>query len=76
MFPVAFALIGVGYVIMYYGGSMARAEKIVHKYDLDPTAKGGIPFGMLLGVVRAPVINKDLKQATPPIPTGTEHHRP
>lgn len=76
MFPLAAALIGLGYTIVYYGGSMAKTYKAVHKYSHAPDSKGGIPFGVLIGVNRNPVIGRSQEnlgegQAFPPFVTGT-----
>lgn len=80
MFVVAIALIALGYTTVYYGASMAKAFNAVHAQNLDPQVKGGIPYGVLLGVGK-PVIgttNETLGQgqAYPPFVTGTENHRP
>lgn len=76
MFPLAVGLIAIGYTIVYYGGSMAKAFHAVHKYSLTPNSKGGIPFGVLLGVNRNPTVGRDEDnlgdgQAFPPFITGT-----
>lgn len=76
MFPLAAALIGLGYTIVYYGGSMAKAYKAVHKNSLAPDSKGGIPFGVLIGVNRNPTMPRGQErlgegQAFPPFVTGT-----
>lgn len=81
MFPVAILLIAMGYTIVYYGGSISKAYKAVHDNNLTPDAKGGIPFGVLLGVNTTPRIgtgqdNLGQGQAFPPFITGTENHRP
>lgn len=76
MFPVAIALIALGYTVSYWGGSMARAFTVVHRDNLTPDSKGGIPFGVLIGVDRNPVMGRDQKnlgtgQSFPPFVTGT-----
>lgn len=80
MFVVAIALIALGYTTVYYGASMSKAFNAVHAQNLDPQVKGGIPYGVLLGVGK-PFIGtteKDLGQGQsfPPFVTGTENHRP
>lgn len=81
MFPVAIALMAIGYTILYYGGSVSKAYKAVHEYNLAPNSKGGIPFGVLLGVNVKPTIAVDEErlgqgQAFPPFVVGTENKRP
>lgn len=81
MFPLAVGLISLGYTLVYYGGSMAKAWTAVHRYNHTPNSKGGIPFGVLLGVVVNPTMRTDQEglgqgQSFPPFITGTENHRP
>lgn len=76
MFPLATALVALGYTIVYYAGSMAKAYKAVHKEGLGPNTKGGVPFGVLLGVNRNPTMPRGGDrlgegQAFPPFITGT-----
>lgn len=81
MFPVAIALMAFGYTLMYYGGSVSKAYKAVHRNNGPPNAIGGIPFGVLLGVNVNPTVPTDLDrlgegQSFPPFVTGTENQRP
>jgi hypothetical protein len=81
MFPVAIVLIALGYTTLYYGASMAKAYKNVHRHNLAPDSKGGIPYGVLLGVIVKPTLPTDAErlgqgQSFPPFVTGTENHRP
>lgn len=81
MFPVAIVMIAFGYTLVYFSGSMSKAYKAVHDYNLAPDSKGGIPFGVLLGIVTKPVLPTDADrlgqgQSFPPFITGTENHRP
>jgi hypothetical protein len=59
MFPLSIAMIALGYTVLYYGGSMSKAFSKVHKDNLTPNAKGGIPFGVLLGVNVNPTLSRD-----------------
>lgn len=80
MFVVAFALVALGYTAVYYGASMAKAYNAVHDQNLSPNAKGGIPFGVLLGVGKAQIGTSQEAlgdgQSYPPLVTGTENARP
>jgi hypothetical protein len=78
MFVLGVALVVLGYTTVYYGGSMAKAFNATHAQNLDPNSKGGIPFGVLLGVGKLPTNYSPApeQQSFPPLPTGTENHRP
>lgn len=81
MFPVAIVLIAMGYTVLYYAGSMSKTYNAVHDLDLSPNNKGGVPFGVLLGVNRNPRVGggPDVvgqNESFPPFITGTAHHRP
>jgi hypothetical protein len=80
MFIVGIVLVVLGYTVAYYGASMAKAYGAVHTQDIDPSTKGGIPFGVLMGVAKAtipdPQHSANPVQSFPPFVTGTEHHRP
>jgi hypothetical protein len=74
MFPLAVGMISLGYTLVYYAGSMAKAFKRVHDENLTPNSKGGIPFGVLLGVNVHPTLSRDQKnlgngQSFPPFLT-------
>lgn len=81
MFPLAVALIALGYTTVYYAASMSKTFAAVHKENLAPNSKGGIPFGVLLGVNTNPTVPTGLdhlgeNQSFPPFVTGTENQRP
>lgn len=71
MFVVAVALIAFGYAVVYHGASVSQAYRMVHKYDMSPDIKGGIPLSTLLGVPA-----KKMENVLPPMPTSTESHYP
>ena len=59
MFPLAVGMIAFGYTLAYFAGSMSKAFTKVHKENLSPNSKGGIPFGVLLGINVNPTLARD-----------------